>query len=150
MELKKAYPNYAQAINQMRGSTDLTSGRSNSKAFSHMMSYIVFGNKLGDISIDLNKYEDFVYLSIHTYAGFKERAKTTGERIYRDLSLEEWIEEIASVTNKHNVNPRHLQVVKDFTEKKINSGGTPSSKNSGCVVGLLLLTVPLFSYFLLT
>lgn len=135
MELKSSFPNYVQAINQMKDSTDLSPGRSNSRVFSNMMSFVVFGNKLGDISIDLNKYEDFVYVSIQTYAGFTERAKTTGERIYQDLSVEEWIEEIARVTTRHNSNPNHIKLLENFTEKKLNP------KSSGCASLLILLLV---------
>lgn len=150
MDLKNEYPNYVLAINQMKDTTDLTQCKSNSKVISHGMSYIVYGNKLADIYIDLNKHEDFVYVSFASYKGLTEKAKTTGERIYEDLSVEEWIGTIADVMNKHNANPNHAQLVMDFTRKKVSGGQTASVKNSGCMVTLLLLILPVASYFFLT
>ncbi len=150
MELKKAYPNYVQAINQMKDTTDLTKCKSNSKVISHGMSYIVYGNKLADIYIDLNKHEDFVYVSFASFKGLTEKAKTTGERIYEDLSVEEWIGTIAGVMNKHNANANHAQLVMDFTRKKVSGGQTTSVKNSGCMLTLLLLILPITTYFFLT
>lgn len=87
MELKKAYPNYVQAISQMKDTTDLTQCKSSTNVFSHGMSYVVYGNKLGDIYIDLNKHEDFVYVSFAAFNGLSEKAKTTGEQIYEDLDI---------------------------------------------------------------
>jgi len=150
MDLKNEYPNYVLAINQMKDTTDLTQCKSNSKVISHGMSYIVYGNKLADIYIDLNKHEDFVYVSFASYKGLIEKAKTTGERISKDLAVEEWIGTIADVMNKHNANPNHAQLVMDFTKKKISGGQTTSVKNSGCMVTLLLLFIPVASYFFLT
>lgn len=149
MNLKTEYPNYVLAINQMKDTTDLTQCKSNSKVLSYGMSYIVYGNKLADIYIDLNKYEDFVYVSFASYKGLIEKAKTTGERIYEDLSVEEWIGVIAEVMNKHNANPDHAQLVMDFTRGKVRGGQTTSVKNSGCMVTLLCLFIPVASYFFL-
>jgi hypothetical protein len=150
MDLKNEYPNYVLAINQMRDTTDLTECKSNSKVISHGMSYIVYGNKLADIYIDLNKHEDFVYVSFASYKGLVEKAKTTGERIYEDLTVEEWIGTIADVMNKHNANPSHAQLVMDFTRNKVSSSQTASVKNSGCMFTLLLLILPFTTYFFLT
>lgn len=150
MDLKNEFPNYVLAINQMKDTTDLAQCKSNSKVISHGMSYIVYGNKLADIYIDLNKHEDFVYVSFASYTGLTEKAKTTGGRIYGDLSVEEWIGTIADVMNKHNVNPNHAQLVMDFTRKKVSGGQTASAKNAGCMFTLLLLTLPVATYFLLT
>lgn len=147
MELKKAYPNYVQAINQMKDTTDLTKGLSTSIVLSHFMSYRVFGNKLADIYIDLNKYEDFVYVSFSSMKGISEKARTTGERIYKDLPVEEWIETIAEVMNLHNANPNHTQLVTDFTKTRVSSSQTKSVKNSGCMVSLLFIIIPIVSYF---
>lgn len=149
MNLKKEYPNFVLAINQMKDSTDLTQGLSNSRIISNVMSYSVFGNKLADIYIDLNKYEDFVYVSFSSMKGISEKARTTGERIYEDLSVDDWRENIAVVMNKHNANPNHTQLVMDFTNRRLGSSQT-SGKNSGCMVTLLLLFIPVASYFFLT
>lgn len=150
MELKKAYPNYVQAINQMKDTTDLTQCKSSTNVLSHGMSYVVYGNKLGDIYIDLNKHEDFVYVSFATFKGLSEKAKTTGERIYEDLDILDWRAEIAGVMNKHNANPKHAQLVMDFTRKKVSNSQKTSVKNSGCMVTLLLLFIPVATYFFLT
>lgn len=150
MDLKNEYPNYVLAINQMKDTTDLTQCKSNSKVISHGMSYIVYGNKLADIYIDLNKHEDFVYISFASYKGLIEKAKTTGEGIYNDLAVEEWIGTIAKVMNKHNANPNHAQLVMDFTRKKVSSNQTTPVKSSGCMVTLLLLFIPIASYIFLT
>ncbi len=147
MNLKNEYPNYVLAINQMKDNTDLTQGLSNSRILVHVMSYRVFGNKLADIYINLNNYEDFVYVSISSNKGFNEIAKTTGERIYEDLPVEEWIETIADVMNKHNANPNHTQLVTDFTTRRAGNTQTKSVKNSGCIVSLLFLIIPIVSYF---
>ncbi|UBZ08260.1 hypothetical protein LDL76_06000 [Salegentibacter mishustinae] len=149
MNLKNEYPNYLRAINQMKDTTDLTLFRSNSKVLSHIMSYVVYGNKLADIYIDLNKHEDFIYISFSSYKGLTEKAKTTGERIYKDLSVEEWIGTIANVMNKHNANPRHAQLAINLTRNKIGSSQTHSVKNSGCIITLLLFFTPVASYFFL-
>lgn len=150
MDLKNEYPNYILAINQMKDTTDLTQCKSNSKVISHGMSYIVYGNKLADIYIDLNKHEDFVYVSFASFKGLTEKAKTTGERIYEDLPVEEWIRIIADVMNKHNANPNHSQLVMDFTRKKVSGGQTTSMKNSGCMFTLLFLILPVATYYILT
>ena len=150
MDLKNEYPNYVLAINRMKDTTDLTQCKSNSKVISHGMSYIVYGNKLADIYIDLNKHEDFVYISFASYKGLTEKAKTTGERIYKDLAVEEWMGSIAEVMNKHNANPNHAQLVMDFTRKKVSGSQTSSAKSSGCMVTLLFLLLPIFSFFFLT
>lgn len=150
MELKFEYPNYYRAINQMKDTTDLKEFKSDSKVLSYIMSYIVYGNKLGDIYINLNKHQDFVYVSFASYQGLIEKAKTTGERFYDDLLVEDWIEIIAEVMNKHNANPNHAQLVMDFTRKKVSGSQTTSAKNSGCMVSLLFLFIPIASYFFLT
>ena len=150
MDLKNEYPNYVLAINRMKDTTDLTQCKSNSKVISHGMSYIVYGNKLADIYIDLNKHEDFVYISFASYKGLTEKAKTTGERIYKDLAVEEWMGSIAEVMNKHNANPNHAQLVMDFTRKKVSGSQTSSAKSSGCMVTLIFLLLPIFSFFFLT
>ena len=150
MDLKNEYPNYVLAINQMKDTTDLTQCKSNSKIISHGMSYVVYGNKLADIYIDLNKHENFVYVSFASYKGLTEKAKTTGERIHEDLPVEEWVGTIANVMNKHNANPNHTQLVMDFTRKKVSRGQTTSAKSSGCMVTLLCLFIPVASYFFLT
>lgn len=150
MDLKNEYPNYVLAINQMKDTTDLMQCKSNSKVISHGMSYIVYGNKLADIYIDLNKHEDFVYISFASYKGLTEKAKTTGERIYKDLAVEEWMGSIAEVMNKHNANPNHAQLVMDFTRKKVSGSQTSSAKSSGCMVTLIFLLLPIFSFFFLT
>jgi len=147
MNLKNEYPNFVSAINQMKDTTDLTQGLNNSRILVHVMSYRVFGNKLADIYINLNKYEDFVYVSISSNKGFSEIARTTGERIYEDLAVEDWIETIAVVTNRHNANPNHTQLVTDFTLKRVGSTQPKSVKNSGCMVSLLFLIIPVVSYF---
>jgi hypothetical protein len=150
MELKKAYPNYVQAMIQMKDTTDLTQCKSNSKVLSYGMSYIVYGNKLADIYIDLNKYEDFIYVSFTSYKGLIEKAKTTGERIFNDLDVEEWRGIIAQVMNQHNANPKHAQLVMDFTRKRVN---TPKkdfqSKKSGCILTLIILILPILTYSLI-
>lgn len=150
MDLKNEYPNYAIAINQMKDTTDLTQCKSNSNVLSYGMSYVVYGNKLADIYIDLNKHEDFVYISFASFKGLTEKAKTTGERIYKDLSVEEWRGIIAQVMNQHNANPNHAQLVMDFTRKKVSNTSTTSGKNSGCMVSLILIFLPVISFILLT
>ena len=143
------YPNYARAIAQMKDTTDLTRFKSNSKVYSHIMSYIVYGNRLGDIYINLNKHEDFVYVSFATYKGITEKAKTTGERIYRDLPVEEWINTIAEVMNKHNANPDHAQLVMNFTRQRVSRSQTGSPvKNSGCMLTFLLILIPIATYII--
>src|SRR5690606_4473398 len=117
--------------NQMKDTTDLTQCMSNSKVISHGMSYLVYGIKLADIFIDLNKHEDFVYVSFASFQRLVEKAKTNGERIYEDLAVKEWTGIIADVMNKHNANPHHAQLVLDFTRKKVSRGQTTSAKNSG-------------------
>lgn len=150
MNLKDEYPNFVLAINQMKDTTDLTQCLSNSKVLSHGMSYRVFGNKLADIYIDLNKHEDFVYVSFASFKGLIEKARTTGEEIYEDLAVEEWVGTIAEVMNKHNANPKHAQLVMDFTRKKVSSNQTTPVKSSGCMVTFLLLFIPVASYIFLT
>ncbi len=150
MELKKEYPNFVQAINQMKDTTDLTQCKSSKNVLSYGMTYVVYGNKLGDIYIDLNKHENFVYVSIATFKGLSEKAKTTGQRIYKDLDILDWKAEIASVMNMHNANPKHAQVVMDFTRNKVRSNQKTSVKNSGCMVTLLILFIPVISFFFLT
>jgi hypothetical protein len=147
MNLKNEYPNFVSAINQMKDTTDLTKGLNNSRILVHVMSYKVFGNKLGDIYINLNKYKDFVYVSFSTNKGFSEKARTTGDRIYADLSVKDWQETIAEMANKHNANPNHTQLVSDFTMRSVNSTQPKSVKNSGCMVSLLFLFIPVVSYF---
>jgi hypothetical protein len=147
MNLKNEYPNYFRAINQMKDTTDLTECKSSSKVLSHGMSYIIFGNKLGDIYIDLNKYQDFVYVSFTTFNGLVEKAKTTGDRIYDDLDVSEWRCVIADVMNKHNVNPKHAQLVMDFTRKRANTPNKSfQTKKSGCILTLLILMLPILTY----
>lgn len=150
MDLKNEYPNYVLAINQMKDTTDLTQCKSNSKVISHGMSYIVYGNKLADIYIDLNKHEDFVYVSFASYKGLVEKAKTTGERIFEDLAVEEWIGIIADVMNKHNANPNHAQLVMDFTRRRVARSNQPvQAPKSGCVLVLLVLIIPLICSLLI-
>lgn len=134
----------------MKDTTDLTQCKSSKNVLSHGMTYVVYGNKLGDIYIDLNKHENFVYVSIATFKGLSEKAKTTGQRIYKDLDILDWKAEITSVMNMHNTNPKHTQVVMDFTRKKVRSSQKTSVKNSGCMVTLFILFIPVISYFFLT
>lgn len=150
MELKKVYPNYVQAINQMKDTTDLSQCKSSTNVLSHGMSYVVYGNKLGDIYIDLNKHEDFVYVSFATFKGLSEKAKTTGERIYEDLDILDWRAEIARVMNMHNANPKHAQLVMDFTSRRVNSPKTYSPTiKSGCILTLIVLILPIITYTLI-
>lgn len=149
MKLENEFPNYATAIAQMKDTTDLTLFKSNSNVYSHIMSYIVFGNRLGDIYINLNKHEDFVYVSFATFKGITEKAKTTGDRIYRDMPVEDWINTIAEVMNKHNANPDHAQLVMNFTRQRVSRSQTASPvKNSGCMLTLLLIVIPIAAYFI--
>ncbi|WP_026932801.1 hypothetical protein [Christiangramia echinicola] len=147
MKLENEFPNYATAIAQMKDTTDLTLFKSNSNVYSHIMSYIVFGNRLGDIYINLNKHEDFVYVSFATYKGLTEKAKTTGDSIYRDMPVEDWITTIAEVMNKHNANPDHAQLVMNFTRQRVSRSQTGSPvKNSGCMLTFLLIIIPIVTY----
>lgn len=149
MKLENEFPNYAIAIAQMKDTTDLTLFKSDSKIYSHTMSYIVFGNRLGDIYINLNKHEDFVYVSFATYTGITEKAKTTGERIYKDMPVEDWINAIAEVMNNHNANPDHAQLVMNFTRQRVSTTQSASPvKNSGCILTLLLIILPIGIYFI--
>ena len=151
MDLKNVFPNYVSAINHMKDTTDLTQCKSSPTVISHGMSYVVYGNKLADIYIDLNKYDDFVYISFATYKGLSEKAKTTGEKIHEDLPVEEWIGVIAEVMNKHNANPDHAQLVMEFTRKRVGapSGRSVHSQKSGCILMLLVLLIPIIFSVLL-
>ena len=143
MDLKNEYPNYVSAINYMKDTTDLTQCKSNSKVLSYGMTYKVFGNKLADIYIDLNKHEDFVYVSFASFKGLIEKARTIGDKVFNDLEVENWIEIISDVMNKHNANPQHAKLVMDFTRKRINK-----TQNTGCLIALFLIIIPLVSFAL--
>lgn len=49
--------------------------------------------------------------------------------------------------NMHNANPKHAQLVMDFTSKRVNSPKTnfPSGK-SGCILSILVLILPIITY----
>ena len=147
MNLKDEYPNFVLALNQVKQTTDLTQGHSNSRILVHVMSYKFLGKKIGDIYINLNKYKDFVYISFSTNKGISEKARTTGDRIYADLSVEDWQETLTELGNKHNNNPNHTQLLREFNSRSGESRQPQSVNNSGCMVSLLFLVIPVVFYF---
>lgn len=101
----------------MKDPTDLTNVKVIPRFF-HMEWPIESSEIISRYKIDLNKHEDFVYVSFASFKRLIEKAKTTGERIYEDLSVEDWIETISDVMNIHN--PNHARLVMDFQKKRIS------------------------------
>ena len=146
-KLQTIYPNFIIAMDSMKKGTDTRLHSSDISKIKYIMSFIVFNNKLGDISIELNEViYGHVAVTLTTIKGFIKQAATTSKVVENDLLVEEWMELISETMVKHNSNSDHQKVLLDFTARKLENSG---SGKSGCL-SVVLSVVFLISLFYLT
>ncbi len=146
--LLNKYPNFKVAIESIKADTDLKFISSNDYKIKYMMSLIAFNNKLGDIVIELNKFnsenDEFVILTFSTLNGKKIEASTQSKFIKNDLSTDNWLKLINELMINHNSNPDHQKVAMSFLNKKVSNS---RNENSGCVLVLGITFITLLIYF---
>ncbi|WP_367756113.1 hypothetical protein [Flavobacterium sp. WC2430] len=138
------FPNFLIAMRNASEGTNTILIKNSSKHVFYTMSLILFGKKAGEITYELDYYDNSVILHICTNKGLLEKAKTSSNFIKEDLSIDEWIELISKMVFQHNYSPKHLEFLNEFNRNKI-----VGRDKSGCVLmilPLILIAMIIFIY----
>lgn len=139
------FPNFIIAMRNASEGTDTILIENGSRHIFHTMSLMLFGEKAGDITYELDSFGSGAILHICTNKGFLEKAKTSSKLIDEDLSIEEWIELISEMVIQHNNDPKHIEFLFEHHRKKI-----VSNDKSGCILLLLPLIISAVLVFIYT
>lgn len=145
INLENRYPNFMEAMQTMKQGTDMRLHSSSVSKIEYIMTFQIFNNKLGDISLELNEvFSNEVSIIFTTIKNFKKQAQTKSKLVKNDLSVEGWIELISTTMIEHNSNTDHQKLLLDFSSKRL---GINSHKESGCLSTVLSLVFLISLFF---
>lgn len=144
MILANKFQNLNEYLNE---ATSLYNGGlviSNEKTLVYIMPLMTFGKHVGDNYFEFVEDGDAYILSFVSKKGSKEYVKTSSQRIYDDLTFEEWEIFADEILKLHMGKQEYLKFVAGDFLKNLENQAVPNSK-SGCMVLLSFFVLSIFS-----